>query len=384
MSQNYNMDQEQDLGLEFLMNHKKKAPSDTLSISSRSSLPKQRTPNKNIEPEHIDVRQHLVPPSDEGDDVTYEEGDNEYTESYAEDTSDEGDTRFFGKSSGGYQQQSQPPRMSDDDVIEEKKDLLFKFQMLEERGIRLPRKFTLASNLEEMRMEYDRIVRSRELNSSIKRQKRWLMTAVGFIEMGVDKIPALGANLNGWSSQVHDELDEYEDIFEELHDKYKGKAKIAPELRLLGGLAGSAFMFHMTHKYSQSLPGLDQVLKSNPELAAKLAEATRTQMNHQQTTAGNFFGGLGNMFGNIFGGSAPPPPMPAEMAPQPQQQGVRMRGPQNVDDILSELNGMNMNDRVEMMSTIESELGDIADIPDDASSIAGIFTKKGKTIDLDI
>ena len=208
-----------------------------------------------------------------------------------------------------------------------------------------------------------------------------------------------------WSSSVNDELDEYEEIFVELHDKYKGKAKISPELRLLGGLCGSAVMYHISNKFSSSLPGLDAVLKNNPTLAAQLAEATRNQMNNQQEGAGSFFGGLGgglgglgSMFGNMFGGGGSglgvPPPIPSDMAPQ--QPGVRqqtqapkknMKGPSNIDSILEELNAMSETngdqdrmDRMEYMSEIAE-----SDIVDDASSINGIFrNKNGRSINLDI
>lgn len=140
-------------------------------------------------------------------------------------------------------------------------------------------------------------------------------------------------------------------------------------------------MYHLTHKWSNSVPGLDAVLKQNPELAAKLAEATRSTMNQQQDKAGSFFSGLGSMFGGMFGGMGmppTPPPMPADMAPQRPLN--KMKGPSNIDDILSELNGVNDN-RVEMMSTISE-----SEIADDVSSINGLFVnKKGnKTIDIDI
>lgn len=396
------MEESEDLGLELLMNSKKKVASDALSVSSgrSSSISLSRRSGGSGAPtaEPVDVQKHLVPPS--RPDSSIQEDDEEF--SYDEDDV-EADDYTSGESQGGYSEarpqrhagasrphytQPTPARLSEEDIIAEKKELLYQFERMERKGMRLPRKFTLASSLEDMRMEYERLKRDRELDASIKWQKRMMMTAVSGIEFASEKMTWIGANLNGWSSTVNDELDEYEDVFVELHDKYKGKAKIAPELRLLGGLAGSAFMYHMTNRFSQQLPGLDQVLKSNPELAAKLAEATRSQMNSQQQQAGNFFGGLGGMFGNLFGGMGgptPPPPMPADMAPQKpsaRQSGVRMKGPSNMDDILSELNAK-QSDRVELMSTIsESEL---SELPDDVSSIHGLFNKKGaKSIDLDI
>jgi len=72
------MDFEKDLGLEFLMNNKKKVPSDTISITSRS-LSDRKSDTSDIA-EQIDVKEHLVPPSpkqsySEEDDASYEEED---------------------------------------------------------------------------------------------------------------------------------------------------------------------------------------------------------------------------------------------------------------------------------------------------------------------
>lgn len=380
------MDFEKDLGLELLMNSKKKLPSDSISLSSHSYDDQQES--EAAEP--IDVQEHLSPPMGAESEQSYEddEEDDEFPES---EEASEPAPRFGGGSAPQYRPAAAAhQRPSDEDIINEKKEILYQFERLERKGYTLPRKFTLASSLEEMRMELERVKRDREIDSSVKFQRRMLMTVVTGVEFAADKFPGLGANLSGWSSTVNDELDEYDDIFVELHDKYKGKAKMAPELRLMGGLAGSAFMYHLTHKWSNSLPGLDTVLKQNPELAAKLAEATKSTMNQQQQSAGNFFsglGGLGSMFGNMFG-AGPPPPMPPDMAPSmpfkppPPPSGKRMAGPSNVDDILSELNAMNDNSRVEMMSTVsESEI-----VEDDISSINGLFVNKqgNNSIDLDM
>lgn len=379
-----NMDFEKDLGLELLMNSKKKLPSDSISLSSRSY--DDQAESEVAEP--IDVKEHLTPPTRAESETTYDEEDEDDDEFPESEEASQPAPRYGGASAPFRQAASQRP--SDEDIVNEKKEILYQFERLERKGYTLPRKFTLASSLEEMKMELERVKRDREIDSSVKFQRRMLMTVVTGVEFAADKFPGLGANLSGWSGTVNDELDEYDDIFVELHDKYKGKAKMAPELRLMGGLAGSAFMYHLTHKWSNSLPGLDTVLKQNPELAAKLAEATKSTMNQQQQSAGNFFsglGGLGSMFGNMFG-AGPPPPMPPDMAPSPHfkhpspPSNKRMAGPSNVDDILSELNAMNENSRVEMMSTVsESEI-----VEDDISSINGLFmNKQGKgSIDLDM
>ena len=40
------------------------------------------------------------------------------------------------------------------------------------------------------------------------------------------KSPPVSLNLDGWGEQVNENIDEYDEIFNELHDKYKMKAKI--------------------------------------------------------------------------------------------------------------------------------------------------------------
>jgi hypothetical protein len=159
-------------------------------------------------------------------------------------------------------------RLSEEDVILMKKELLYQFERLEKKGMKLPKKFTLASNLEEMRMEYDRLKRDKEVDASIKFQRRIIMATVSGVEWMNGKWDPLGAKLDGWSDSIYENINDYDDIFEELHEKYKGKAKIAPELKLMMMLGGSAFMHHMTHSmFKSQLPGLDEILRQNPDLA---------------------------------------------------------------------------------------------------------------------
>ena len=79
----------------------------------------------------------------------------------------------------------------------------------------------------------------------------------------------------------HEGIHDYDDIFEELHEKYKSKAKMAPELRLLLSLGGSAFMFHLTNTmFKSSLPGMEDVMRQNPDLMKQFAAATANTMSN--------------------------------------------------------------------------------------------------------
>jgi len=86
--------------------------------------------------------------------------------------------------------------------------------------------------------------------------------------------------LDGWSEQVNENINDYDDIFEELHYKYKSTGKkMAPELRLFISLSGSAFMFHLTSRMfkDQPLPDIENVLKSDPELMKQFQNAAAKQ-----------------------------------------------------------------------------------------------------------
>lgn len=208
-----------------------------------------------------------------------------------------------------------------DSEINEKREILYQMDRLESKGYRLPHKFNMQSNIEEMRTEYHRIIREKEVDASIRFQRKMLMACVTGIEFLNSRFDPFDIKIDGWSEQVHENVNDYDDIFEELHDKYKSTGKkMAPELRLMMSLSGSAFMFHLTSSMfkQQPLPGVEQVLRSNPELMKQFQQAasqqyTGTRMptpqqqppprkapSSQQNSGGD--GGIFGMMGNLLGG----------------------------------------------------------------------------------
>lgn len=278
-------------------------------------------------------------------------------------------------------------RMSQDEIMQMKRELLYQFDRMERKGIKVPKKFSLGSSLEEMKLEFERIKMDREVEMSVKFQKKVLMTIVTGAEFFNTKFDPFSLRLDGWSESLNNDLSNFEDVLEQIAIKYRGKANMAPELKLLFLIAGSAFMHHLSNTmFKSSFPGMEEVMKQNPDLMKQFASATLNTM------AGNTMngmgippkpqssgGGLGGIIGSLFGlggGAAPV----SNASPRTQ-----MRGPSNVDDILRDFqqeqvaqsNGAGdlANERLEVMSTIsESE---ISEMPEDAS-VSGIFSNKGK------
>ena len=156
-------------------------------------------------------------------------------------------------------------RLTPQDIKNEKIDILYKFKKLESQGIRTTMNYNMNSHLEDMRNEYIKLKKQREIDNSVKFQRKMLMACVTGLEFMNGRFDPFAVKLDGWGESVNENLNDYDEIFEELNDKYGGGGEMAPEIRLLFTLAGSAFMFHLSNTmFKSSIPGMDDVLQQNP------------------------------------------------------------------------------------------------------------------------
>ena len=172
------------------------------------------------------------------------------------------------------------PTSSFRSLEEEKQHFLYKIQRLQSR---FPgRKVGLETPLDEMKYEYDRLMRQSEMSASIKFQRRFLMASVSGVEYLNKSFNPLGLHLDGWSEQVMDSLEDFDQSFEQLHDKYQGTAEVSPEWNILITLLGSGFMFHLSNSLFKSvLPNVNDVARNNPDLMSQIASAMGSAMNNQ-------------------------------------------------------------------------------------------------------
>jgi len=116
--------------------------------------------------------------------------------------------------------------------------------------------------------------------------------------------------LDGWGEQISEDIDSYEEIFSELHEKYKG-GKLAPELSLLLRLGFSASVVHFTNNaLSSATPGFNDVIRQSPELMKMFTNATVSSMS-QKSPGFAFASNLMNQ-GDSVNTSFGPPPAPIE------------------------------------------------------------------------
>ncbi len=230
------------------------------------------------------------------------------------------------------------PQLTKDELIREKFKYLRRLEDLESKGATLTKKYNMDSPLSEMQGEYEMIIAEKEKSNSVKFQGRMLMAAITGLEFLNNKFDPFDLKMDGWGEQVNENISDYDEIFAELHEKYKSKAKMAPELKLLFQLGGSAIMVHMTNTmFKSAIPGMDDILKQNPELMQQFSQAAVNSMSDNNPGFGNFMNNF--MPGNLGNSGAPPPvsnigPPPPSINTQ-NTKSERFAPPQNRPDLMA-------------------------------------------------
>ena len=288
-----------------------------------------------------------------------------------------------------------PSRMPPEEERAKKFEYLNKLQRLEQKGFQLAKRYTMDNSLDEMRQEFDRLVDARNLEASLRFQRQALMSVVTGLEWANGRFDPFDLKLDGWSEAVHENVEDFDEIFEELYDKYKERGKMPPEARLVMALAGSGFMCHVSNtflKSRMSSVSADDILKNNPDLAKQFAAAAAQQagpgfgnfMNmamgggqNPAASAAPVGGGAGSFFGSSAqaaaqaaaeaqararaeisfqqavggNGGAPMAQVPQSVAamepPRSATARREMRGPSGVDDILRTFEEARRNEAME-------------------------------------
>lgn len=220
---------------------------------------------------------------------------------------------------------SSDPKLSKDDLLREKFKYLRKLEALEKKGIELTKKYNMESNLQEMMGEYEMIMEEKSKQNSVKFQGNMMMAIINGIEFLNNRFDPFDVKLDGWGEQINENITDYDDIFNELHDKYKSKGSLSPELKLLFQLGGSAMMVHMSNTmFKSAMPGMDDILRQNPDLMRQFQNAAVNSMAGSNPGFAGFMGGLmGEQ--QVPQGRGPPPPMPTQgpngMQPPPNRAG---------------------------------------------------------------
>ena len=221
-------------------------------------------------------------------------------------------------------QEEERPSPGYKSIDEEKADLVNKLGRLEKKGFTVNKRLNAYSGIDDLRTEVRRITYSIDVEKSIKFSRRMLIACCTGLEFLNKKYNPFEIQLDGWSENVMESVDDYDEVFEELYVKYRSKVAVAPEIKLIMMLGGSAMMFHLTNSmFKTALPNMNDVLKQNPDLVKNMmAAAQNTTRSPDQPAMDAPVGGTGDYemkgpgvdISSLMGGiMMPPPPMNTSM-----------------------------------------------------------------------
>ena len=188
---------------------------------------------------------------------------------------------------GGMYMEEEKPMPGYKTIDEEKADLVNKLGRLEKKGFTVNKRLNAYSPIDELRTEVKRITYSIDVDKSVKFSRRMLIACTTGLEFMNKKYNPFEIQLDGWSENVMENVEDYDEVFEELYVKYRTKMQVAPEVKLIMMLGGSAMMFHLTNSMFKSvMPNMNDVIKQNPELVQNMMSAVQNTVpkSQQQTS----------------------------------------------------------------------------------------------------
>ena len=290
--------------------------------------------------------------------------------------------------------EQEPPPLSYEQRRQRKIDALAALRRLEEAGY-VPagdKKFSFASDLGELEEAVERLKMQRDLDSSIKFQRKFLIGFANVVEFVCStEYNIFDLKLEGWSDSIFENITDYDEVFEELYYKYKDSVAVMPEVKLVMMVGGSAMMFHMSReifsKTSSKVPGFDEVMARDPDLkrrytdaAAGIAKERGMPMPSKNDGGAGFLKGMiDNLKPGGFQGAQGPRPSAGPSRPQgvsrpqgppPRSQmskgptRVPMSDPDDVDGLLSSLTGGGAGGRASRGVPDEIDLSEIENLSD--------------------
>lgn len=149
----------------------------------------------------------------------------------------------------------EPVKLTPQQIRMKKTDLLRKLCDLKAQGYQLTREYNFSSDIDEMENEFELLKSFKQRRDGIKLYKNTIVNVCNLVEFFNGKYDPFGADLNGWSEHMSIEVDSYDEVLEELYEKYKSVGKsFPPELKLLILIGFSASAFHFSKKHMSNMP----------------------------------------------------------------------------------------------------------------------------------
>ncbi len=174
----------------------------------------------------------------------------------------------------------QDPSQGFASLDDEKADILNKLTRLsQKKGIHINKRLNMYSDIDELRAELKRARYSIDVEQSVKFSRRALVACITGLEFLNKRYDPFDLKLDGWSESIMENIEDYDEPFEELYVKYRSSAKVPPEIKLMMMVGGSGMMFHLTNSMFKSvMPNVNDIMRQNPDLAQTMVGAVQNTM----------------------------------------------------------------------------------------------------------
>jgi hypothetical protein len=274
-------------------------------------------------------------------------------------------------------------------------ELLRRLCEIKAKGFQLTKEYDFTSSIEEMEYEYALLKSFADKRNGIKLYKSFLLNGVSLLEFMNDKYDPFDFKLNGWSEHMSVEVDSYDDVLEELYEKYKTSGgSWPPEVKLAMLLIGSGAGYHFTKTQLGSIPGgvnpgaflgkmmsgpgkktsqfmspqeinIENQKKALKEKELQMKQQQKDKMKQQMNTETEQMPNMNNMqMPNINNMQMPNINMNNMQMPNMNMNNIHMsnsrdvpeiRAPENVQEILARIKNIQQQNNINSVNTTETQ-----------------------------
>lgn len=188
-----------------------------------------------------------------------------------------------------------------------KRELIYKIQQLQNKlyDVELnPKNFTTADSLSELQSEFERLTVIKNQKSTREWYRKILFGVTKGLEWCNHKWDPVGLKLDGWSTEIASNEDEFDEIFDELTEKYGSsfglEKNIPPEIRLIGLILYSGITYSISQTLSSSYndrPEFSEIINKDPVLRERfLKTATEIQLEQAQPQVSKLYSSVKELF----------------------------------------------------------------------------------------
>ena len=150
--------------------------------------------------------------------------------------------------------------MTPQQIKMKKIELLRRLCEIKSKGFQLTKEYDFNSSIDEMEYEYSLLKSFADKKNGIKIYKSCLLNGISIVEFLNDKYDPFDFKLSGWSEHMSVEVDSYDDILEELYEKYKSSGAGMPvEVKFLLLIVASGAAFHFSKTQLGNIPGASSI-----------------------------------------------------------------------------------------------------------------------------